>query len=254
MAKLNFPDPTLTQTYIEAGITWTWNATLGVWSSEAGEIPGGGDVSVEVGETRPSLPSQGDLWFCTAEREDGGGRLYVYYMDEDSGQWVDVSQPGGAGGGSDFDQATADGLYLSKKVDDIAAGLIEFEKGVSITGTHNDVWNDPASTAFPAISSVSSAGGQSLYLRPRSADGNENSVELRLLSPQSEGAGGGVVITHNKNRTQALGQENVLRIAGAWTGDYTGAGNNIGNSSYALVTGIIQGAATDKDNFISTLR
>ena len=251
MAKLNFPDPTLTQTYIEAGITWTWNATLGVWSSEAGEIPGDGDVSVDVGDTRPSLPSQGDLWFCTAEREDGGGRLYVYYMDEDSGQWVDVSQPGGAGGGSDFDQATADGLYLSKKVDDIAAGLIEFEKGVSITGTHNDVWNDPASTAFPAISSVSSAGGQSLYLRPRSADGNENSVELRLLSPQSEGAGGGVVITHNKNRTQALGQENVLRIAGAWTGDYTGAGNNIGNSSYALVTGIIQGAATDKDNFIS---
>ena len=139
MAKLNFPDPTLTQTYIEAGITWTWNATLGVWSSEAGEIPGDGDVSVDVGDTRPSLPSQGDLWFCSSEREEGGGRLYVYYKpnpDED-GQWVDVSQPGGAGGGSDFDQATADGLYLSKKVDDIAAGLIDFEKGVSITGTHD---------------------------------------------------------------------------------------------------------------------
>ena len=96
MAKLNFPDPTLTQTYIEAGITWTWNATLGVWSSEAGEIPGDGDVSVDVGDTRPSLPSQGDLWFCSSEREEGGGRLYVYYTpnsDED-GQWVDVSQPG----------------------------------------------------------------------------------------------------------------------------------------------------------------
>ena len=36
MAKLNFPDPAVTQTYTEAGITWTWNAGLGVWSSETG--------------------------------------------------------------------------------------------------------------------------------------------------------------------------------------------------------------------------
>ena len=96
MAKLNFPDPSVTQTYTEAGITWTWNATLGVWSSEAGQVPGGGDVSVDVGDTRPSLPSEGDLWFCTAEAEDGGGRLYVYYEDDDTAQWVDVSQPGGS--------------------------------------------------------------------------------------------------------------------------------------------------------------
>ena len=34
MAQLNFPDPAVTQTYTEAGITWTWNATLGVWSSD----------------------------------------------------------------------------------------------------------------------------------------------------------------------------------------------------------------------------
>ena len=36
MAQLNFPDPTVTQTYTEAGITWTWNATMGVWSTESG--------------------------------------------------------------------------------------------------------------------------------------------------------------------------------------------------------------------------
>ena len=34
MAALNFPNPDATQTYTEAGITWTWNATLGVWSSD----------------------------------------------------------------------------------------------------------------------------------------------------------------------------------------------------------------------------
>ena len=38
MAKLNFPDPAVTQTYSAAGTTWTWNSTLGVWSA----IPGDG--------------------------------------------------------------------------------------------------------------------------------------------------------------------------------------------------------------------
>ena len=34
MAQLNFPDPTSTTTFTDAGITWTWNATLGVWSTD----------------------------------------------------------------------------------------------------------------------------------------------------------------------------------------------------------------------------
>ena len=78
MATFNFPNPVDTQTYTEAGITWTWNATLGVWSSDAGSVSGG--ANVEVGETAPGSPSDGDLWFCTAEAADGGGRLYIYYQ------------------------------------------------------------------------------------------------------------------------------------------------------------------------------
>ena len=35
MAQLNFPDPADAQTYTNAGITWTWNASLGVWSTDA---------------------------------------------------------------------------------------------------------------------------------------------------------------------------------------------------------------------------
>lgn len=34
MARLNFPDPSTTQEYEEAGITWTWNSDLEVWSTE----------------------------------------------------------------------------------------------------------------------------------------------------------------------------------------------------------------------------
>ena len=52
MAQLNFPDPQVTTTYTEAGITWTWNNTLGVWSTEgisaAGTYTAPGGVSRTV--------------------------------------------------------------------------------------------------------------------------------------------------------------------------------------------------------------
>jgi len=35
MAKLNFPDPAVNTTYFKAGINWTWNPTLEVWSAES---------------------------------------------------------------------------------------------------------------------------------------------------------------------------------------------------------------------------
>ena len=49
MAQFNFPDPAVTQTYTEAGITWTWNATLGVWSSET-SADGGGEYLSKTGD------------------------------------------------------------------------------------------------------------------------------------------------------------------------------------------------------------
>ena len=37
MAALNFPDPAVTPTYTAAGITWTWNAGMGLWSSQGSD-------------------------------------------------------------------------------------------------------------------------------------------------------------------------------------------------------------------------
>ena len=37
MAALDFPDPSESQVYIAAGIKWTWNDTLKVWSSDAAQ-------------------------------------------------------------------------------------------------------------------------------------------------------------------------------------------------------------------------
>ncbi len=44
--------------------------------------------SVTVGETPPASPEVGDLWW---DSSDDSGRLYVWYVDGDSGQWVETS-------------------------------------------------------------------------------------------------------------------------------------------------------------------
>ena len=144
MAALNFPDPAVTQTYTEAGITWTWNATLGVWSSEPGAGSGyltqvdlayipDGDNAAEINNTggnNATVPIATDTvagLFTGAEKQKLAGI-------EDGAQ---VN-----GSGSDFDQTAADGLYLSKVNDDTAAGEITFEglttheAGVTLTGGH----------------------------------------------------------------------------------------------------------------------
>lgn len=55
-------------------------------------------ASVQISATAPADPAAGDLWWS-----DVNGRLYVYYTDVDSSQWVDASpetiKDNGGGGG-----------------------------------------------------------------------------------------------------------------------------------------------------------
>ena len=46
----------------------------------------GGGANVSIGDTAPPTPGAGDLWWDSA-----AGRLFVYYIDIDSAQWVDAS-------------------------------------------------------------------------------------------------------------------------------------------------------------------
>ena len=57
------------------------------YGSAWGNIGGG----AAIGDTPPSNPGAGDLWWNSAD-----GRMYVYYTDANSSQWVDLSA-GGAG-------------------------------------------------------------------------------------------------------------------------------------------------------------
>ena len=79
------------------GFLW-WNAedgTLYVWyidentSQWVVAVPAsgsGGGASVSIIETAPTGAQQGDLWWNTTD-----GRLYVWYEDGDTTQWVDAS-------------------------------------------------------------------------------------------------------------------------------------------------------------------
>ena len=91
-------------------------------------------LPVTVGETPPSTPADGDLWWNSS---DDSGRLYVYYDEGPDGsqQWVEASPQGDT-----LTESDADDLYLSKVSDDTAEGeIIRFESGLGI-GTQPPGW------------------------------------------------------------------------------------------------------------------
>ena len=54
--------------------------------SGVGNIADDGQVNLPASNTAPSNPQPGNLWFNSQE-----GRLYIYYQDVDTSQWVDAS-------------------------------------------------------------------------------------------------------------------------------------------------------------------
>ena len=63
------------------------------WVDIAPQGGGGGGASVTASDTAPASPTAGDLWYDSV-----AGKLYVYYTDADSSQWVQTN--GGSGGGT----------------------------------------------------------------------------------------------------------------------------------------------------------
>ena len=72
------------------------------WMPE--DIQAGG-ASVDVSDTAPSDPSPGNLWLDT-----NTGKLYIYYNDGDSSQWIQpTTSTGGSGSGPASDANTLQG-------------------------------------------------------------------------------------------------------------------------------------------------
>lgn len=63
----------------------TYNAENNLWVP-ANPGGGSGGSSVTISSSSPSSPLVGDLWFNSSN-----GRMYVYYNDEDSNQWIEIA-------------------------------------------------------------------------------------------------------------------------------------------------------------------
>ena len=64
-----------------------------------------GGFQVYTSDTTPLHPEEGDIWFNTSV-----GSAYVYYVDQDSGQWVGISPAGPVGPAGPEGPAGADGV------------------------------------------------------------------------------------------------------------------------------------------------
>ena len=72
------------------GFLWFDGTNLYIYHNNAWQLTGGGGggagSNVTVGDTAPATPAGGDLWWSSDE-----GRLFIYYTDVDSSQWVDAA-------------------------------------------------------------------------------------------------------------------------------------------------------------------
>ena len=88
----NFPNsPNNGDTVVVNGSTYTYASATNTWKTTASS-GGGGGASVTSSDTAPTSPSDGDLWWNSAE-----AIMYVYYDDGSSSQWVSTSTPGPRG-------------------------------------------------------------------------------------------------------------------------------------------------------------
>lgn len=84
---VNVFSPTSTPLATNNGATYIWDGVK--WNGEFSS----GESSIIISDTAPDL-EPGGLWWNT-----GDGRLYIYYDDGDTEQWVDASPASGSTGG-----------------------------------------------------------------------------------------------------------------------------------------------------------
>ncbi len=103
MAKLDFPTTNpdgspLSEGDVfkgENGVTYTYRITGSgyYWQGVTSDYTKDSNANIHVGDTPPSDPEPGDLWW---DSSNDSGRLYMFYQDFNSTQWVETS-PSGTG-------------------------------------------------------------------------------------------------------------------------------------------------------------
>jgi hypothetical protein len=100
----------------DMGYTGSAGATGGC-GSPGGIGYTGSQGTVYISNMQPGSANAGDLWY-----DDFGGRMYIYYTDVDSSQWVDTNPSvqgytGSAGGGGNGDQLVSSNMNYQLTLD-----------------------------------------------------------------------------------------------------------------------------------------
>jgi hypothetical protein len=116
--------------------------------------------SVTVGDTPPTSPGEGDLWF-----DEGAASMYVYVASP-TNAWIQTNPSGGAGGSIGVATTSEDGLMSSgdkTKLDEIptGGGGGGIQAKVRIPRTTVNSWDAPQS--FDSSFNVSKVTGLSGY-------------------------------------------------------------------------------------------
>ena len=79
---VNFPDsPSNGDTHVVGALTYTYTASTDVWDAS-----GVTSAAIQISDTAPSNPLDGELWHNSSDL-----KLYIYYNDGSSSQWVVAS-------------------------------------------------------------------------------------------------------------------------------------------------------------------
>ena len=126
MTALNFPANPLNGDEFEG---YVYDSTLGVWNRKPST------VAYTVSANAPINPNDGDVWF---NEQDGSS--YIYYIDGDSEQWVEIGGKVGATGAAG--QNGTDGINGTDGVDGVDG------VGVIVGGTTGQVLAKASATDY----------------------------------------------------------------------------------------------------------
>lgn len=206
---------------------------------------GGGGASINVGAVPPATANSGSLWWSTET-----GRLYIYYVDVDSSQWVETS-PTGSGDVTELGPVYlyANGIYdIANAAFDRANSSNDVLFVISSYDTANQAYS-VANAAFGNANTANTKAGAA-YDVANAAFASANNV-----APQVAPSFNTANAAFDKANTVALDLANTAIAAN----NYAGAMANSANAYAASLTPDlspsfnIANAAFDKANSANVL-
>jgi hypothetical protein len=152
---VDFPtSPSNGQTFTSGTITYTYNATAGLWNSAAS---GGGGSSVTVSDTAPASPSDGDMWFNSSDL-----KLYIRYNDGATSQWI-IAAPAGSAAAAGPGVTVSDTAPASPSDGDMWYNSLSLKMFVYYNDGTSSQWVQSAPQQAGADGATGAAGSPTSY-------------------------------------------------------------------------------------------